>query len=415
VTSIGMSAPVAVEPRRFSALAVRDFRRLWLSTIALGSAQQMELVVLGWYVLKQTDSALLVGLIGATRWWGMLFAPFGGVLADRVSRRHLLIAVQGIYLAAGVVIATLALADRVEIWLLFTVVTLGGLGRALDQTTRQTLIGDLVDRDRLTGAVALVQAAMNGNAVLAPLAAGALFWLAGLAGCYLVISVLSLYAVAASAAIRPAPVVAGNIEHSPLRSLAEGAGYVRRTPLVAALLLIAAIANLCGFPLTFAMMPSFARDVLGLGSVGLGALGSAVGLGALAGNLLLSGSGRMPVRGATVVIAMLGWMGAIALFALSHWLALSLVLLVLVGACQAVSLSLVAVLLLGTTPEALRGRVMGVRVFAIATLPVGATGAGWLIEAAGAPVTATVYAGIGALLTAAVALRIPQVVGRGTQ
>jgi predicted MFS family arabinose efflux permease len=294
--------------------------------------------------------------------------------------------------------------------LLFVLVAIGGLGRALDQTTRQTMIGDLVERAHLTGAVALVQAAMNGSAVLAPVVAGAIFYRFGIAGCYVVISALGLAAVAASAAIKALPVAAGAKDASPLRSLMEGGRYVSRTPVVAALLWIAAIANLFGFPITFAMMPSFARDVLGQDERGLGLLLAAAGLGALAGNLLLGLRGGVASGGLGVVVAMLGWMGAIALFALSEWFALSLVLLVLFGVCQAVALALVAALLLATTPEPLRGRVMGVRVFAIATLPLGATAGGWLIDAAGAPATALLYAAGGVLLTGLVVLGIPQLV-----
>jgi predicted MFS family arabinose efflux permease len=413
--STAVVAPIGaqVQPAaRFAALGERDFRRLLLSTISLGSGQQMELLALGWFVLQETDSAVLVGLIGATRWWGMLLAPFGGVLADRVSRRHLLVSVQSIYLSAALVIGALAVAGRLEVWLLFVIVSLGGMGRALDQTTRQTMIGDLVQREHLTGAVALVQASMNGSAVLAPVIGGAIFHRFGIAGCYLVISALAVLAVGASAAIRALPVAAGAKDESPVRSLVEGARYVSRTPVVAARLWIAAIANLFGFPITFAMMPSFARDVLGQDERGLGLLLSAAGVGALIGNLMLGMRGRIGAGGLGVVLAMLGWMGAIALFALSDWFVLSLALMVVFGMCQAVALALVAALLLTTTPEALRGRVMGVRVFAIATLPLGATAGGWLIEAAGAPATALLYAAGGALLTGAVVLGIPQLIGR---
>lgn len=407
---IGLPGAAARPAARFGALDVRDFRRLLLSTVSLGSGQQMELLALGWYVLQETNSPVLVGLIGAMRWWGMLLAPFGGVLADRVSRRNLLVAVQGVYLAAAMAITALALADRLAIWLLFVAVSLGGLGRALDQTARQTMIGDLVDRPRLTGAVALMQAAMNGSAVLAPAVGGALFHRYGIAGCYVAISTLGMLAVAASAAIRPRPPAMGARDDSPIRSLVEGLAYVRHTPVVAALLLIAAIANLCGFPITFAMLPSFARDVLGQDERGFGLLLSAAGLGALAGNLLLGWLARAPARGLGVLVTMLAWMGVIALFGLSRWFPLSLALLVAFGIFQAVCLALIGALLLTLPPEALRGRVMGVRVFAIATLPLGATGGGWLIAAVGAPLTALLYAAAGTLLTGAVALRIPELV-----
>lgn len=395
---------------RFGALGLRDFRLLWLSTVTVGSSQQMELLALGWFVLQETDSAFLVGLVGAARWWGMLFAPFGGVLADRVSRRNLLLVVEAAMLAAGAVIGVLALGGRLSTAPLVAIVLVAGLARAFEQTARQTLLGDLVPRDGLTGAVALIQAAMNGSAVLAPVVAGLMFGAAGVAGCYLLVSLLLLGAVLATALIEPSQTAGAGLAPRlpPLRSLGEGIAYVRRTPTIAALLWIAAIANLCGFPLTFAMLPSFARDVLGTDAAGLGLLMASVGAGALAGNLTLGARGSVRRRGRLVFVGMLAWMAAIALFSLTRWLPMALLGLAMVGACSAVSMALISALLLGGTPESLRGRVMGVRMFAIATMPPGVLAAGWLIEQAGVAPTLLIFAVGGAVLTIAVALRLPQ-------
>jgi MFS family permease len=412
VTSVRLQRTIAppLAGGRFGVLGLRDFRLLWLSTITVGSSQQMELLALGWFVLEETNSAFLVGLVGAVRWLGMIFAPFGGVIADRVSRRNLLLTVEGVMLASGVLIGTLAMADRLATGPLVVIMLVAGLARAFEQTARQTLVGDLVERDRLTGAVALVQAAMNGSAVLAPTVAGLMFGVAGVAGCYALVSVLLSGAVIATALIRgvPAPAPAAGPRPSPLCSLVEGAGYVRRTPLVAALLWIAAIVNLCGFPLTFAMLPSFARDTLGTDSTGLGLLMSSVGIGALTGNLTLGARGRVRRRGRLIIVATLAWMAAIAFVSVTRWLPLAVLALVLVGACSAVSMALVAALLLGATPESLRGRVMGVRMFAIATMPPGVLTAGWLIQQVGVSLTLVTFAAAGALLTIAVAVRLPQ-------
>ena len=412
MTSTGAQAAITAPlvGGRFGVLGLRGFRLLWLSTVMVGSSQQMELLALGWFVLEETDSAFLVGLVGAARWWGMLFAPFGGVLADRASRRSLLLVVETLMLAGGVAIGMLALADRLGTAPLVAIVLAAGLARAFEQTARQALLGDLVVRDRLTGAVALVQAAMNGSAVLAPVVAGVMFGATGLAGCYLLVSLLLLGAVIATVLIQPSPAPAppSGAHLSPLRSLCEGAAYVRRTPVIAALLWIAAVANLCGFPLTFAMLPSFARDVLGTDAAGLGLLMSSVGAGALAGNLTLGSRGVLHGRGRLVVLGMLAWMTAIALFAFTRWLPLAMAALTLVGACSAVSMALVSALLLGGTPESLRGRVMGVRMLAIATMPPGVLAAGWLIEQLGVTPTLLLFAAGGAALTLAVALRLPQ-------
>jgi MFS family permease len=148
--------------------------------------------------------------------------------------------------------------------------------------------------------------------------------------------------------------------------------------------------------------------VLGTGAAGLGLLMASVGVGALAGNLALGSRGSVRGRGRLVFVGMLAWMAAIALFSVTRWLPLALAALTLVGVCSAVSMALISALLLGVTPESLRGRVMGVRMFAIATMPPGVLAAGWLIEQAGVTPTLLLFAATGAVLTLAVAFRLPQ-------
>ena len=322
---VGRSIAAARPVGKFQALGALDFRRLWLSSIAFGVGQQMEAMILGWYVLVLTDSATIVGLVGAARWGGMLLAPFCGVLADRRPRRTLLIIVQSVSLTSMATAALLAATGRLSLPFLITAVLVAGLARAFDQTVRQTFVADLVDRERLTGAVALVQMAMNGSNIIAPLIAGRIYGFSGVAACYAVISALTLCAVLATSGIQSR--AAGSVENrgvSPLRSMGEGLSYVRRTPIVGALLWIAAIANLCPFPLTFAMLPSFSRDVLHVGAGGLSVLLAAAGTGALLGNLVLGSLGLVRRRGIISLTGTFAWMAVLVLFGLSRSYPISL-------------------------------------------------------------------------------------------
>lgn len=404
-----MALSAAPPPSRFGlveTLRVGSFRRLWLGSVGFGSAQQMEMLVLGWWILEVTDNPLLVGLMGGFRFWPSLIAPFGGVLVDRVDRRAILIVVQALVALAGCAMLALAWTGRLEVWHAFALTLFNGTARTVDNATRQVAISDLLPRKRLISGMALNQAANNGTAIVAPLIGGFLYNRLGVTSGFAAIAALYLLGVFATWSL-PALPVARKAGESVWRKLIEGLDFVRRDQVIAALMLMAAIANLCGYTLGFGMLPVFARDVLGTNSEGLGVMTSAVGAGSLAGSLILGSIRGVGHRGRFVIGMMFVWMVVLVLFAVSRSFVVSLALLALVGAAGSLSMSTVAAMLMDGAPMAIRGRVMGVRVFVIVTLPIATTTAGALTGGLGAPLTLALIAGIGAALTGLTVARLP--------
>ena len=367
----------------------------------------MEIVILGWWVLEVTNNPWLVGLMGGFRFWPSLLGPFGGVVADRFDRRLVLLGAQGIVAGGSLLLLTLAWLGRLEVWHTFAVILVAGMARTLDNATRQTVIGDLLPRERLINGMALNQVAMNGTAILAPPVGGLLYKFWGLGSGFLAIAALYVLGLCFTYGLPSLPVSPAKVGESPWRRLIDGLDFVRRDEMISALMWLAAIANLCGYPLAYGFLPVFARDVLGTDSVGLGILAGAIGAGSVAGSVLLASVRGVGHRGRFVIGTMLFWMAVLIFFAFSRSFAVSLVLLVLIGAAASLSMSTVAAMLMDSSPIPIRGRVMGVRMFAIVTLPIATTVMGAAIGLLGAPLTLIATAGLGAALTGLVTVRLP--------
>lgn len=403
------TGPAGRPPRfgLFQTFGAGYFRRLWFSSVTLGFGQQMEILILGWWILETTDNPALVGAIGGGRWWPSLFGPFGGVIVDRFDRRLVLLTGQTILLGGAAVLLVLAILGHLEVWHTFAVALAAGFARTVDTATRQAVIGDLLPRERLINGMALNQAAMNGTAILAPPVGGLLYKYFGFTSGYTVIVVLYAVSIFFAFGLPTLPVVATKARETVWQRLREGLNFVRRDEVISGLMWIAAIANLCGFPLVYVLLPVFARDILGTDAAGLGILTGAVGAGSLTGSLVLGSVASVRHRGRLVVGLMFVWMAMLVLFALSRSFPVSLALLGAVGAAASISMSLVAALLMDGSPIAFRGRVMGVRMLAIATLPVATTIMGAAILVLGAPLTLIASAALGAALTGLVAYRLP--------
>lgn len=389
-------------------LRVGGFRRLWFSSLCFGFAQQMELLVVGWWMLEVTNNPFLVGLIGSFRFWPSLIGPFGGAFADRFDRKVVLIVVECFVAGGGLVLLTLVLLGRIQVWHTFAVTLAAGIARVIDNTTRQTVIGDVLPPARVGNGTALIYLASSGTAILAPPIGGVLYKSFGLGSGYVMIAFIYCLAIVFTLGLPPIPMSATKAGKSIWRGVVEGLDFVRRDDLTLALMWIAAIANLCGYPLVYALLPIFARDLLGTDSVGLGLLTGAIGIGSIAGSLFLASARGIWHRGRLLFAMMILWMAVLIVFAFSRSFALSLGLLVLVGVASGLSMSTVAAMLMDGSPIAFRGRVMGVRQLAILTLPIATTLMGAVIGTWGPTVTLLSSAVLGIVLTGITLNRLPR-------
>ena len=249
----------------------------------------MENLILGWYVLVATNSVFLLTVFGALQFIGTLLSPYFGMLADRVSRRGLLIALRAAYGACALVLAALELAGLLAPWHVFVIALVSGLLRPSDLVVRNSLIADTVPAGLLTNAMGLSRTTMDSARIVGTLAGAGLFSMAGFGAAYLVVTLFYAASMALSTGI-----ARGTLRHAggAWSELKLGIRYIAQTPTLAAMMCFAFLVNLTAYPLSHGLLPYVARDIYAIDANGLAHLMASFSLGALAGSLWLAWSGR---------------------------------------------------------------------------------------------------------------------------
>ncbi|MEI6665515.1 MAG: MFS transporter [Chloroflexota bacterium] len=371
----------------FDSLRIRDYRLLWLGQLSTSMGQWMDQVTRGWLIYQITGSGLQLGLVTATRGLPLLmFGILAGALADRSGRKIQLIVAQVTNGLLNLILAVLVLTGRVEVWHIYVTALLAGTVQAFQQPARQTLISDLVPESKLLNALALNSAALNSSRSIGPLAAGFLIAAVGTGGSYLVQAVM--YAVATIWTHQI--VVPQRFEQRDshgrrrerlpfLQSVGEGLSFAAKEPNIRAQLLLGL------GPLTFAMsytslMPLIAIEVLHGTSVLQGMLLTFIGIGALAGALVVATMRRTTGYGISVVLGATGFSLAVFAFGSSQWVWVSCILGFVLGLFSVTYTTQNQSLLQIMTPRRLRGRVMSIYLLNRGFVPVGAAVAGTLAE-----------------------------------
>jgi MFS family permease len=370
----------------FDSLGNRDFRLLFQGNAVTSVGFWMQQVALGWLVLDLTDSPFYLGLASFARSIPMLVvSPFGGVLADRLDRRFLIISTQVSQLVVTGALAVLVFANAVTVGQVLVASLLMGIAMSAHVPARQALIPALVGKDRLANAMALYSLSLNTSRILGPSLAGAVMGWAGVGGCLALQCLGYLWAVANVLQIRyGARRARGQAGATVLQNLVEGLRYCYRTKPIFTQLLIAAIPTIFAYPY-MNFLPAFARDVYGMGPEGLGLLMTCMGLGALGGSFAVA-SRQQIRRKSLVTVVCAGLFGLfLCFFALTPWPPLALVFLALAGASSSIYMTLNGTIVQELCADEYRGRVSSVYMVTWGLVPVGALPAGILAEAYGAP------------------------------
>ena len=380
----------AVAPwrRPFQVLELNDFRHLWLSGLPGIAAMQMGVTARGYLAYDISGSAVAVGLVSLAIAVPMLvLGLFGGVAADRFVKRNVLLFTQGLQLIAAVINAVLVLTVGIEIWQLALVSVLTGTGMAFNMPARQSYIAQIVPRERVMSAIALHMASINLGRIVGPALAGVLIAvpLIGIGGTFIIIALLFLVVFVNLLRISNPGPPEEQARMSPLRAIADGLNYAKRTPVVVILLSLAFIPMFLGNPYQH-LMPVFAKDVFGVGSVGLGVLMAASGVGALIGSLTIASLSGMERRGVLQMTLGMIFGGSLAIFAVSSNFIVALIFILLVGASSAGYQALNNTLVAHTADPAYRGRVMSLFHLTNGVGPLAILPIGFLTDAFGAPV-----------------------------
>jgi len=369
------------------ALRHRNFQLFFSGQLISLIGTWMQTVAQSWLVYRLTGSALLLGSVGfASQVPVFLFAPIGGITADRMNRRHIVITTQIAAMVLALILAALTLSHRVQVWHVFVLASLLGAVNAFDIPGRQSFLVDMVGKDDLMNAIALNSSMFNGARVIGPAIAGILVAKIGEGWCFFA-NGASYIAVIIGLLLMRVHSPARAVGASPLEHMMEGFRFVNETAPIRALLMLLGLVSLVGMPYVV-LMPIFADQILHGGARGLGILMGATGVGALLGALTLAFRQGVKGLGRWVAWCSAGFGVSLVVFALSHRFWLSVVLLLPVGYTIMLQMACSNTLIQVMVPDALRGRVMAVySMMFMGMAPIGALLGGALAERLGAPLT----------------------------
>jgi predicted MFS family arabinose efflux permease len=399
VTSIAESA---VRGSSLAPFRVRSFRFQWPADLATSWAFEMETLILGWYILVETESVLWLTLFASLQYIGTLIAPMIGVIAGRTGYRRALCSLRVFYAAQAAILMSLAYAGLLDPYWVFAVATAMGVFRPSDLVMRYALIGQTIPAGHLTGAMSVsrtttdsarVAGALAGAGMVATLGMGPAY--TAIAALYAVSFVLTLGVARDTPTVEPAPTPPGGIpvvRTSPWRDLGDVFVYVWRTPHLLAAMCLAFLVNLTAFPMSSGLLPYVAKDIYGTGQTGLGHLAAAFAFGALLGSLFLTRYGSRLRCGRMTISFCTLWYVMLLLFAQCGSPEFGLPVLLLAGCTQSLALVPMSAMLVRASDQRFRGGVLGLRMLAVYGLPLGLLAAGPLIDRFGFAAMATGYA-----------------------
>jgi MFS family permease len=377
---------------RLPALQSRNFRLFFAGQLISLIGTWMDNVAEAWLVYRLTGSSLKLGTVGfCSQIPVFLFAPLGGIVADRYNRHKIILTTQALSMGVAGVLAILTLTHRVQVWHVFVLAAMGGVINAFDIPARQAFLSDMVGREKLMNAIALNSSMFNGARIVGPAVAGILVASIGEGWCFGANS-LSYIAVITGLLMMKLTYTprAGARDNSPLQDIVEGFRFVKNAKPIRTLLLLLGLVSLVGMPYSV-LMPIFADRILHGGARGLGILMGATGVGALAGALTLAL--KKGLKGISKIISYcaLGFGTSLILFSTSRHFWLSALFLLPVGYTMMVQMASSNTLLQSMSPDRLRGRVLAVySMMFMGMAPFGALFAGALAERVGAPVTVAI-------------------------
>jgi MFS family permease len=389
--------------RSFDSLSVPNYRRYFAGQLVSLSGTWMQTVAAIWLILGLTDSGIAVGLTTALQFLPMLlFGAWGGLLADRMSKRRLLIVTQALMAIPAVGLLAVTATGVVAPWMVYLAVFAMGVVNSVDNPTRQSFVFEMVAADRVVNAVSLNSVIVQAARIVGPAIAGLLIAGFGVVPCFALNALTFLAMILALSRMDPSGLHATPVSAREPGAIRAGLRYVRATPELAVPLALMALVGTLGFNFQV-VLPLLARFSFDGGATTYGVLVSAMAVGSIAGALVNGAHGR---TGPRLIAAGALAFGVLALLsAAMPTLALEIPVLAGLGAAAVTFAATInSTLQLAVSPE-MRGRVMALySVVFLGSTPIGGPLVGWLAQAYD-PRVALLLAGITGL-SAAWAARI---------
>jgi len=364
--------------RTFGVFGYRDFRIVWAGAFTSTTGSWMQNVALSWLVYSMTGSTVYLGLIG---FLGdlpiLLFSLVGGVVADRIDRRRMLLSSQYTQMFCAFVLTALVVTRQIQIWHMLALVFVAGVGQSFGGPAYQALIPGLVKREDVSKAIALNSIQFNLARVVGPQLAALAMAYMGVALCFFLNGVSFIAVVIGLYMIR-ATFVPTKTEDSVMEGMRDGFRYVKSQGALGQLTVLGFVSTFCGIPL-MTLLPVFAKDVFQIGEIGYARMMSVSGVGAILGAVIYAGTHQRFRHGLLALRVQLAFAFLLGTFALSRNLWLSYAALFLGGFCLiTLFASITSLVQLGTSEE-MRGRVMSIFMLAFrGGMPLGNLVTGYL-------------------------------------
>jgi MFS family permease len=359
---------------------------MYASNTAFFFAMNGQFVVRSYLAFKLTGSAFSLGIINLAVAIPMLvISPFGGVLADRVEKRNLIMVGQALLLVNELIVLALLVTNRLEFWHLFAVVFLMGCLFPFIMPARQSIVANIVGRQGLGNAMALQMSGMNAARVVGPVTAGLIISVAGVRWVYAVAVALYLLALLAMSRIDRAPPAPATGPRTVFGDIREGVRYVRSDRPVRVLLLLSIVPMMLAMPFQ-ALLVVFSEEVWHTGSRGLGILQGAAGVGGVLGSVIVAATGDIQRKLRVMMVSLLAFGGTLLLFAMSPWFLLALPFVLLADVFANVFGTVNATAIQVLIPDEVRGRVMSLMMMTFGLTPLGTLPVSAAAQAFGAPV-----------------------------
>lgn len=373
-------------PGLFAALRHRNYRLFFIGQLISLIGTWMQRIAQAWLVLQITNSPFLLGVIGALQWLPVLcLALIGGVVADRVRKRNLIVVTQTVQMIQAFILGALIVTGVVRFWHVAILATILGTSQAFDMPSRQAFIFEMVEGTDMMNAVALNSTIVNVARLIGPAIAGAAIAWVGMSWAFFVNGLSFIPVILALLMMRVRPSQTVSVTAGVMAHLREGIDYLIRTPVALQVIVLLAFESV--FVMNFTILTTvFAKNVLNMQAAAFGLLMSAQGAGALVGAITIASLAYLGPRPAMLFGGALALtVSSIVLSTIRHF-APAAVVLGVAGASMVMFTATVNTTLQLNTPDRLRGRVMAIYSLMMGGMtPVGSLVTGALAEIWGAP------------------------------
>ncbi|MCD5400018.1 MAG: MFS transporter, partial [Dehalococcoidia bacterium] len=365
----------------FESLQYRDFRWIWAGSFISFLAMNMQMITRGWLVVELRDaSPFALALVMVTFAVPSTFSSLiGGALADRISKKYLVITSQTGNFLMTLLLGVLTVTGYVEFWHVMAVGVVNGTMMGINMPSRAAMVSEVVPEHSLMNAISLNNSGMNLTRIIGPAVAGFLILFMGTGGVFLLVSGIYVLSAVSIMLVNTNAVSSKAPRKGVARDIKEGFAYALANPKLLGLVIIVLIATLFGFSY-WSLLPAWAVEALGVESDGLGILMTIMGVGALAGTLGLAQISNTKRKGALLLWSAVIWGISLALFAYVTNYTMAIPFLLTMGAVSSIFMSMNMTLMQTMAAPEMRGRMMSLGMMTFGLMPVSSLPLGALAE-----------------------------------